>query len=252
MRKIQVTDEFMTELASRFDKARLDALPEPADCGEGFSPEFRERLIRRAKRRQTLIAFGRRAAAAVIALVMGAAILFAASPDVRAAVKGWVVSLGRTAVVYRVANGTERSDLPKYTLSYLPKEYEEVCRLPRFSGRTLIYAPPEGDHVVILSYSLRSENREIRIEYSRQETPEKVKIRALSGDYYPNSTAVVIQGSIRNFILRDYSGAKEIEQANTLVWFDESEEIIFVLVSDLEKDVMLHIARDVILEDPTK
>ena len=240
MRKIQVTDECMTELASRFDKARLDALPEPADCGEGFSPEFRERLIRRAKRRQTLIAFGRRAA------------LMQELRDVRAAVKGWVVSLGRTAVVYRVANGTERSDLPKYTLSYLPKEYEEVCRLPRFSGRTLIYAPPEGDHVVILSYSLRSENREIRIEYSRQETPEKVKIRALSGDYYPNSTAVVIQGSIRNFILRDYSGAKEIEQANTLVWFDESEEIIFVLVSDLEKDVMLHIARDVILEDPTK
>lgn len=231
MRKIQVTDEFMTELASRFDKARLEALPEPADCGEGFSPEFREKLIRHAKRRQTLIAFGRRAAAAVIALVMGAAILFAASPDVRAAVKGWFREVFGTTVLYRFTDNAEITELPDYEPFYIPEGFEEVDRLEERNIIFVLYINPETEDVIQFECHLLTDGMNIQINYDNNLYHEKVKIYNLSGDYY---------------------AADETSQTNTLVWFDETGQVVFILNSNLEKDVILHIAEGVALEDPTK
>lgn len=210
--------------------------------------QMRERITRIAEHRRPI------AAAAVIAILVSGAILLAVNPDARAAVKSWVREVFRAHTVYQFTKDAEQTALPDYELSYLPEGFEEIVRMPKLIGKAMIYAPDFGRHVVVFHYYLLSEGRTIRISYDKGDSPEKVEIRGLSGDYFANSRASSMmhkrQYPYPGNILRDYARARDIERTNTLIWIDETKDIVFILVSDLEKDVMLRIAEGVVLQDP--
>ena len=93
----------------------------------------------------------------------------------------------------------------------------------------IVYEKPED--AIQFECHLLTDSMNIQINYDNNLYHEKVRIYNLSGDYY---------------------AADETSQTNTLVWFDETGQVVFILNSNLEKDVILHIAEGVALEDPTK
>ena len=262
MSRIILTDELLKKAASLSHDRWLRGYDAPEqDEPHEFPPGFYESLLRHANRRRRLKAAFRGAAAAVIALLFAGAILFAASPGVRAAVKNWTMVLGKNRITYYFPACADTAELPDYTISYLPEDFTkanvfpkpEASVFPKRNGRAIVNASSTGYKVVILNYYLLSEDTKLQIYYDKQYAPERVKIRGSSGEYFEDASAAVHPGRESRFnLLYDYQHSNKIQQTNTLYWYDETDQILFVMVSNLEKEEMLHIAEGVILSDPTK
>lgn len=224
-----LTDAFLTDAAGRFDEAWLASLPTPES--HEYPADFYKELGAVSGKREKRRTIARRAAVIFIAVLIGGALLFAASPGVRAAVKGWFRETFRTTALYLFTEDAEITELPDYELSYIPEGFEEADRFEEGNIKNLLYVNPDTGDGFSFECHIRSEGMHIQISYDEHLYYEQVSVNGLSGDYY---------------------AADETSQTNTLVWFDKTGQIVFVINSNLVKSVMLHIAEGLVLEDSTK
>lgn len=231
MHDIQITDEFLVELTTRFDNLWLKALPEPKDCKHTFPDSFREKIISIAKRKQKLHTFCRRLVAAIIALLIGSTILIAINPDVRAVIKGWFLEILNSHAVYHFTDNSELTELPIFNLSYIPDNFEEIDGLYTSTRSSSFYLNPETGKAFVFEYRIMTEGNIIEIIGDNSATYEVIRL---------NDTNIYFYAAGRD------------SSTNNMIWFDNQNKIVFLINSDLEKDVMLHMAESVVLEDFTK
>ena len=221
--------------AAAADAAWQRALPTEDEGMPALSARFEQNmagLLRRGRRQARRITFLRRTAAAMLALMAALSAWMAADGSARAAVVKWFRLEEENRVLYQFRESAALTELPELTLTWLPEGFE--LKEDVMSGSVLNYQSymnRAGD-MVVFHASLFNKSSNILLIGRDQPDMEPVKVQGLQGYYYPAS------------------GGED--RTNNLIWVDENLEIWFLLSSNLEKSVMLHIAENVVLSEPTK
>ena len=226
-----ISDKRLADAAAAVSAAMTQALPEPADCARDFSPAFDKNMAplfardRRTARRGRVL---RQLAAACIALVIGAGVWLCADPQARASVASWVLEIYDFGVSYRFLGEQPTEELPLYILTWMPEGFEEVEDSIVDDVRLIWYTNESGDDLIFEYYFMVDG---ILTQISTDEEMEVVSVGQYTGYFYPED---------------------EDSPGNGLLWFDENTNIAFFLYSTLSQSVMLHIAENIILFNPTK
>ena len=125
-----ISEEALRQAAAEASDCLVRSLDEAGIPVHNFSARF-ERKMRRLIRRTRHPAAYRalvRVACAFLAFLLGSGVFLAVNPEARAAFFGWVRTQYERLFVYDVANTGEQTELPEYTLGWLPEGYEEVGR----------------------------------------------------------------------------------------------------------------------------
>lgn len=215
-----ISEEALRQAAAEASDCLVRSLDEAGIPAHNFSARF-ERKMRRLIRRTRHPAAYRalvRVACAFLAFLLGSGVFLAVNPEARAAFFGWVRTQYERLFVYDVANTGEQTELPEYTLGWLPEGYEEVGR----------YIYPE--YIWIL-YS--DNNNEIDFLYSYDN-----KL------YLSYADSMVKQTCVKNLPAEFYYSQKD-NGRNAIVWSDPNTPILFIINSKFEENIMIHMAENI-------
>lgn len=222
MEKVLFTDEELKIAVQSVRFAMLKSLPEPSECAPDFSDHFlikMQKMIVKEKRIIKSKAVLRTVAAALVFIILGATILFAANPQAYADFKKWVREIYENSVVYKFFEDDGQRALPEYTFGWLPNGWAttDVKHLEKVSYVTAEY----GNETFFLAYTFIDSGTEI-VADGEGLNSEKVKVGKLDADFYVDQSS----GSV-----------------NLLVWIDN--DIVFCLNANLDKQAMIRIAESI-------
>ncbi len=215
-----ISEEALRQAAAEASDCLVRSLDEAGIPVHNFSARF-ERKMRRLIRRTRHPAAYRalvRVACAFLAFLLGSGVFLAVNPEARAAFFGWVRTQYERLFVYDVANTGEQTELPEYTLGWLPEGYEEVGR----------YIYPE--YIWIL-YS--DNNNEIDFLYSYDN-----KL------YLSYADSMVKQTCVKNLPAEFYYSQKD-NGRNAIVWSDPDTPMLFIINSKFEENIMIRMAENI-------
>lgn len=215
-----ISEEALRQAAAEASDCLVRSLDEAGIPAHNFSARF-ERKMRRLIRRTRHPAAYRalvRVACAFLAFLLGSGVFLAVNPEARAAFFGWVRTQYEQLFVYDVANTGEQTELPEYTLGWLPEGYEEVGR----------YIYPE--YIWIL-YS--DNNNEIDFLYSYDN-----KL------YLSYADSMVKQTCVKNLPAEFYYSQKD-NGRNAIVWSDPDTPMLFIINSKFEENIMIRMAENI-------
>lgn len=228
MAKVKFTDEALERAATAVGEAMLAALPGRDACGHVFSPGFERKmaaLVEREKRRGRTRKLVQRAAAVILAVLVGLGGWLAVDQEARAAFFGWVREVYETHIVYRFNGEASAGELPVYRIGWLPEGYEEVSSAGTDTMWGYVYRDQDTD--LTFMYHFMSEGEAGRLSGVDSEG-EPLEVNGHSGHFYIGT---------------------EESPSNALIWVDEDQDILFMLSGLLSCEDMLHIAEGIYLED---
>ena len=228
------SDEELKLAAKKVCLSMLDSLNEPEDYNPAFSSSFlskMERLCRKTRKSRSFRVLSYRAAAIVLALLFGLGIFFATNTEARAEVVRWAKETWEQSVFYRFFGSKTTAELPYYALRWIPDGFELESESRTETSTFIFYRNDETGQTISLEYELVSDDIQAEIFASDGiSEPEKVFINGLCADYYPASGDIML---------------------SNLIWLDQTQSVVFFLDSELDIDVMLHIAEQITLADST-
>ena len=209
----------------------LSSLPASEDCVYDFPEGYYEAIIREGKKRQSRQTALRRAAVIFVTILLGGAVLYAVNPDVRAFVHSWFRETYRSTSIYHFTEDSELTELPNYELGYIPDGFEELNRFQKRDKKSLLYVNPDTEDCFAFECYLLHEAMHIQVSYEDNLYYESVQVNGLPADYY---------------------AADESSETNTLIWFDKTEQIVFIIDSNIDKETMLKIAEGIVIKNSPK
>ncbi len=242
---MEITDEKLEEmLCACAPEARtlwLDSLPQDGDePPHAFSPEFQQRMERliqrkcRARRSSGRGRMLRRVAVVLLTVLLGGGVFLALDGEARAAVLQWFRETTEHSVLFRFTGEAQDTLLPAYSLDWVPDGFslmtdatdEENLQHFRY------YLNGETGDIIGFVYGVMHDGTQTEFLFLRETVePERFSLNGAYAEFY---------------------AADSFSALNTLIWFDESENLFFSIDSTLEKDVILHIFRSIVLDDNTK
>ena len=229
-----LSDEELINATALVREAMVSSLPEPQVCTGEFSEQFEERikkLKKTAERKAAWHRFAKGAVAAILFVVIGFSILFAFSTETRAAVVNWFKDTFNNQTTYWFSS-REENVLPKYALTWVPKNYEIIYDDSLPDSRTQIYQL--GDDIsasFAFSYYQAKDDSPLMI-YTGDGTydVELVDVNGYYGEFYKSHSA---------------------DTSHALVWLDEDNNTVLTILSYMSKDDVLRLANSVqIVEQP--
>lgn len=214
-----ISEEALRQAAAEASDCLVRSLDEAGIPAHNFSARF-ERKMRRLIRRTRHPAAYRalvRVACAFLAFLLGSGVFLAVNPEARAAFFGWVRTQYEQLFVYDVANTNEQTELPEYTLGWLPEGYEEVER----------YSDPKSTWVIYANSAMDK----INFMYSNASTlyinPDNDFIRY-----------IIVDGrTIELYYSRDTK--------NSVIWFSSDNTVLFSLTGNFTEDSLISIIKNV-------
>ena len=231
MQKFEISDQALEEASGAVVTSLLGALPEPEELAHDFSDGFEEKMrlvIAKETRHSAFRKFGRRAAAVILAALVGMGAWLAVDQEARAMVSQWIRTVYESSVIYRFFGAASEGELPDYRPAWVPDGYVEVQSLRTESERVLVYQ--SSDSAFTLTYHWMDETKAGALDGTSGES-EAVSVQGNTGYYYPSADP----GS-----------------TNDLIWTDESSGLVFILSAYLPEHDILHIAESVELSDTPK
>ena len=228
MTKRFITDEDLTIATAMVSEAMLRSLPEPEDCTGQFTSQFEEKiekLKKAAARKANWKKFALGSVAAVLVILIGFSMLCVFNTEVRAAVGIWFKETFGTYTTYWFTSA-EDSVLPKYELTWVPEGFEKIFEES--------YEQTYGSVYQHGSSAMDS----FTFDYNIATDDMKLTVQSLYGSHKPKQ--VDINGQYGEFYL-----SSNPADTNTLVWFDEENNIVFIITSYLDQVDVLHIANSV-------
>lgn len=211
-------------------EARLSALPEaPA---HDFSPAFAQAAASAlAKGRRSALArdFANRALAAAAALILTLTAAVAAIPQARAEFLAWVKQDYHDSVIYRFYTNSYLTELPNYELTYIPEGFELIDSIENAERIYHVYYNEETCDGIMFSC----------VKYA-----EWSNLQILPG----NASSLICERIEFNNIVADYYPAETEEDANTMVWMDENQQLVFIINSTLGTDDMILLAKSIVIK----
>ena len=165
------------------------------------------------------------AAMAALAVGLSIAVLAAASPTVRAAIKQWFMEVRQRDIVYHFTGEPEEKELPCYTIAELPEGYVPTGETVELRGyRSITYQNTDGQ-LLYLNYMYMDQGSAHGVSIEHMEVRD-VTVNGLSGQLYLTLDPAYSSG---------------------LVWRDETANIQFEINAFADESVLLHMAESVSL-----
>ncbi len=227
---MNLTDSMLSGAAPLAREMLLTSLPEPEKCRHVFSRRFRRRmnaLIRRQKHPVACRA-AQRAAAILLAALIGAGAWLALDANARAACFRWLKERNKTDTVYRFRGGDVKNDR-LYRPAWLPEGYEEQSIILDPGITDIIYSCGKEKSILFVCMPMQ-QGGAIGID------PDTAKEQSIQ-----------INGNPGTLYLES-----DPDKDSVLVWFDDRTNLSFSISACLSKRDLLHMARSVSSSDATK
>lgn len=214
-----ISEEALRQAAAEASDCLVRSLDEAGIPAHNFSARFERKMWRLIRRTRHPAAYRAlvRVACAFLAFLLGSGVFLAVNPEARAAFFGWVRTQYEQLFVYDVANTNEQTELPEYTLGWLPEGYEEVER----------YSDPKSTWVIYANSAMDK----INFMYSNASTlyinPDNDFIRY-----------IIVDGrTIELYYSRDTK--------NSVIWFSSDNTVLFSLTGNFTEDSLISIIKNV-------
>ena len=149
-----ISDEMLRIAAEEYEEALLSSLPEDAGCDHAFSPGFERKMRRLCHRVKYASVYStlRRAACAVVVLVLSASMLLLCNTEVRAAMFGWVKEVYKNITTYSFVGEADEEPVSRsYDFAQVPEGYAFLDRSDTDVGTSIWYMG-EDDAIMELGY----------------------------------------------------------------------------------------------------
>lgn len=223
-----ISDEDMVIATTLVSESMLNTLPEPEDCMGQFSKHFEERieeLKKAAVRRASWRKLVRSAVVMILTVMITFSLLCTLNIEVRAAVSTWFKEMFGTFTTYWFTSDKD-IHLPEYELTWIPEGYEIVFEEAYEQTYGSVY---QRGSSVMDSFTF---------DYNIATDDMKLTVQSLHGSI--ETMQVDINGQYGEFYL-----ASNPADTNTLAWFDEDNNVVFIITSYLDQQEILHIANSV-------
>lgn len=216
-----ISEEALRQAAAEASDCLVRSLDEAGIPVHNFSARF-ERKMRRLIRRTRHPAAYRalvRVACAFLAFLLGSGVFLAVNPEARAAFFGWVRTQYEQLFVYDVANTNEQTELPEYTLGWLPEGYEETIRYCTPTLTRIVYSNSLGDTINFL--------------YSNQ------------GDIYINPIDTITNFTTIDGRTAEIHYSENLNENNNIIWSISNQVLVFEISGNFDKDLLIYMAENV-------
>lgn len=223
-----ISDEDLIIATALVSDSMLRSLPEPEDCMGQFSKQFEagiEKLKKSAARKANWRKIAKSAVVAVLTIVIAFSLLCTFNTEVRAAVSAWYKEIFGTFTTYWFTSDKDII-LPEYELTWVPEGYDMVFE--EYNEHTYGSVYQRGNNAMdgfTFTCNIANEDMQLTIQsmYGLYES-KQVDINGQYGEFYLSSNPT---------------------DSNTLVWFDEENDVVFIITSYLNQRDILHIANSV-------
>ena len=217
-----ITDEMLRIAAAEADQAIRNSLPNPDECDHHFSPRFERKMKRVIRRGRHPVAyrFLHRAACLLVVVTLVGASWLTVDAEARGTFFAWVRQQYENFVEYRFEGLAPDEEMTtNFAPTWLPEGYEEyeVHSAGGTSAKTYLNSDGQAIHFM---YSLGADATSLFV-VSEQMTIEKVFVGTQEADFYLDA---------------------DPQNANVLVWYSESGDILFYISASLPRDEMVKIA----------
>ncbi len=198
----------------------INELPE-----HDFSPAFEKKMQKLIRRANHPIRYrvAQAAACLLLAALLSGCTVLAISPEARDAFVGWVREVSEGWFVYHYTGKDQTApENVVYCPTWVPDGYELITEPEARTHMTAIYENSEGDRI-IFNCSFNTESINFQIEREGVQRTDTY-VDNIPADLYIDNT----------------SG-----NANCIVWENESQQIIFWIISTLDGETMIKIAESV-------
>lgn len=216
-----ISDERLREAAQKVEESMLASLPDPEECKVPPPPEIgkRTRRVSHPIRHQVMKAV----ACFLLVVLVGGGSVLTLSADARAAVVGWVRELYDSWFVYRyIGNENESPEDITFYPTWLPNGYYEKTRSDSANRVRIIYENSEGD-ILTFFYTRNKDSANLYFEQDKTQI-EDVLIGNIHADLYLD---------------------KRENEANTLIWDDEENGILFWISAHCTSEELIMIAESI-------
>lgn len=219
-----ISEEALRKAAAEANDCLMRSLDEANIPVHHFSARFERkmrRLIRRA-RHPTAYRALIRVACVFLAFILGSGVFLAVNPEARAAFFGWVRTQYERLFVYDVANIGEQTELPEYTLGWLPEGYEEVERYSDPKSTRIVYANIIGNKIDFI-YSKTAEIHLI---------PDSNNISSITIN---DQSAEIYNSQLPN-------------GNNNLIWSSKDGTMLFELIGTCNETTLINMAKNICIK----
>lgn len=227
------SDEELRIAAQAVRNAMLDSLKDDPELHHSFSEQFLRRmetLFRLDARRSRQKRAFQHAAILIIGFFLSGLLFLAFNPEARADFTRWVRSVYEKSIFYQslsdedLGHSESVDGLPEVDFSWLPGDYEiQVLSDSPLRRRIRLVG---SENSILLEYWFINEADYVEVftdEYSHE--------------------FVTIHGSTADFYL-----SKVQDAYNTLVWTVDENSVICSLNANLEKDILIKIANNILFK----
>lgn len=221
-----VSEERLTQSILEYDDVLMASLPNPSECVHVFSESFERKMRKLIRKADHYVAYKvlRYAASVLITFLLSASLFLTFNSEARAAVVDWIKEYAHG--VYNYFFTAEETEISAdYALGWVPDGYELVNSFEHLTGKSFNYHNQDG--------------KKLYFAYSKG--TKDISFTAGDGTY------------IEKHIFEDgfqvdiYLSQTE-NKANGITWISEDENILFTVSAYENEDVLVQIAKCVILE----
>ena len=220
-----ISDEMLRIAAEEYEEALLSSLPEDAGCDHAFSPGFERKMRRLCHRVKYASVYStlRRAACAVVVLVLSASILLLCNTEVRAAMFGWIKEVYKNITTYSFAGEADEEPVSRsYDFAQVPEGYAVEDRLDTPVGTSIWYRREDGAFME-LAYEFATDDHTFSIVSSDR-------------DVYSQEN---IEGKMMEFYL------STDPNYNSMVLWTNDDHVMFSINAICDKDTLIELAQSV-------
>ena len=220
-----ISDEMLRIAAEEYEEALLSSLPEDAGCDHAFSHGFERKMRRLCHRVKYASVYStlRRAACAVVVLVLSASMLLLCNTEVRAAMFGWVKEVYKNITTYSFAGEADEEPVSRsYDFAQVPEGYAVVDRLDTSVGTSILYVHENGA-MMELSYEFGTDDYSFSIVSSDR-------------DVYSQEN---IEGKMMEFYL------STDPNYNSMVLWTNDDHVMFSISAKCDKDTLIELTKNV-------
>lgn len=220
-----ISDERLREAAREAEEKLLASLPKPEDCEATFSPEYKRKMKKLARRTDHPVIYWVQKAVACILLtiLIGGSGVLTFSTEARAAFVGWVREVYETWFVYRF-EGESRNAIEdtQYRPTWLPEGYSQTL-VPELDDQVNVLYTNDVGNMIVFAYSNSSSSLALYTQGDAAEST-KVMVNGIPADLYLEEDGI---------------------HSNCLVWKSSQNSIIYWIVAKLPADTIIQIAESV-------
>ena len=229
MTEFSFSEDDLKTAAVIVSDAMLDSLPDPSEIHFELSDDFIKKmdaLCMKAKQRTWTRVVLKRVAMIFLAILLGLSTWLTVDTEARAVAIKWIRDVIEDNIYYRFFGNSMGTELPNFVPTWLPDGFALTESDDTATHHMFFYEDAESN-MILFDYCFLSEG--LQVQYSGDDSErETVYIQEAPADFYP---------------------ADETSLTNNLIWIDEYDGIVFLLDSNLEKEVMLRIADNVTLRN---